>query len=137
MEFIVLRTSLAYGCMVCFFCHGGCMGLCCEMLNLVVLGQILWFRFRCWFLVRKIGRGNPSLIKKNYYLHSGLLVPIVLWVKVCPRILLVKCEWKTRFCYTQKKGLEGVIALTRTRPLVAQALNWRAGQEGRTRCRPG
>lgn len=31
MEFIVLRTSLAYG----------CMGLCCEMLNLVVLGQIL------------------------------------------------------------------------------------------------
>ena len=33
MEFIVLptSTSLAYG----------CMGLCCEMLNLVVLGQIL------------------------------------------------------------------------------------------------
>ena len=31
MEFIVLRTSLAYG----------CMGLCCEMLNLVDLGQIL------------------------------------------------------------------------------------------------
>lgn len=31
MEFIVLRTSLAYG----------CMGLCCKMLNLVVLGQIL------------------------------------------------------------------------------------------------
>ena len=31
MEFIVLRTSLAYG----------CMGLCWEMLNLVVLGQIL------------------------------------------------------------------------------------------------
>ena len=31
MEFIVLRTSLAYG----------CMGLCCEMLNLVVLGKIL------------------------------------------------------------------------------------------------
>ena len=29
MEFIVLRTSLAYG----------CMGLCCEMLNLVVLGH--------------------------------------------------------------------------------------------------
>ena len=28
MEFIVLRTSLAYG----------CMGLCYEMLNLVVLG---------------------------------------------------------------------------------------------------
>ena len=53
MEFIVLRTSLAYG----------CMGLCCEMLNLVVLGQILWFRFRCWFSVTKIG-GNPSLIKK-------------------------------------------------------------------------
>ena len=39
------------------------MGLCCEMLNLVVLGQILWFRFRCWFSV--IGRGNPSLIKKT------------------------------------------------------------------------
>ena len=39
MEFIVLRTSLVYGCMV--FCDGGCMGLCCEMLNLVVLGQIL------------------------------------------------------------------------------------------------
>ena len=79
------------------------MGLCCEMLNLVVLGQILWFRFRCWFLVRKIGRGNPSLIKKNYYLHSSLLVPIVFWVKVCPQILLVKCEWKMRFCYTQTK----------------------------------
>ena len=55
MEFIVLRTSLAYG----------CMGLCCEMLNLVVLGQILWFRFRCWFSVMKIGRGNPSFIKKK------------------------------------------------------------------------
>ena len=51
------------------------MGLCCEMLNLVVLGKILWFRLRCWFSVMKIGRGNPSLIKKNYYLHSGLLVP--------------------------------------------------------------
>ena len=38
MEFIVLRTSLAYGCMVFFF-DGGCMGLCCEMLNLVVLGK--------------------------------------------------------------------------------------------------
>ena len=74
MEFIVLRTSLVYG----------CMGLCYEMLNLVVLGQIPWFRFRCWFSVMKIGRGNPSLIKKNYYLHSGLLVPIVLWVKLCP-----------------------------------------------------
>ena len=46
MEFIVLRTSLAYG----------CMGLCCEMLNLVVLGKILWFRFRRWFSVMKIGR---------------------------------------------------------------------------------
>ena len=103
MEFIVLRTSLAYGCMVCLFFDGGCMGLCCEMLNLVVLGQILWFRFRCWFSVMKIGRGNPSLIKKNYYLHSGLLVPVVLWVKVFPRILLVKCEWKTRFCYSQTK----------------------------------
>ena len=79
------------------------MSLCCEMLNLVVLGQILWFRFRCWFSLMKIGRGNPSSIKKNYYLHSGLLVPIVLWVKVCPRTLLVKCEWKTRFCYTQTK----------------------------------
>ena len=55
MEFIVLRTSFAYG----------CMGLCYEMLNLVVLGQILWFRFRCWFSVMKIGRGNPSLIKKT------------------------------------------------------------------------
>ena len=32
------------------------MGLCCEMLNLVVLGKILWFR--CWFLVMKIGRGK-------------------------------------------------------------------------------
>ena len=62
MEFIVLRTSLAYVCMG-FFCDVGCMGLCCEMLNLVVLGQILWFRFRCWFSV--IGRGNPSLIKKT------------------------------------------------------------------------
>ena len=53
MEFITTTTSLAYG----------CMGLCCEMLNLVVLGQILWFRFRCRFSV--IGRGNPSLIKKT------------------------------------------------------------------------
>ena len=41
------------------------MGLCCEMLNLVILGQILWFRFRCWFSVMKIERGNPSLIKKT------------------------------------------------------------------------
>ena len=41
------------------------MGLCCEMLNLVVLGQILQFRLRCWFSVMKIGRGNPSLIKKT------------------------------------------------------------------------
>ena len=39
--------------------------------------------------------------------------------------------------YPNKKGLEGVIALTRTRPLIARALNQRAGQEGRTRCRPG
>ena len=62
MEFIVLRTSLAYGCMV-FFGDGGCLGLCCEMLNLVVLGQIRWFRFRCWFSV--IRRGKPSLIKKT------------------------------------------------------------------------
>ena len=31
MEFIVLRTSLAYG----------YMGLCCEILKLVVLGHIL------------------------------------------------------------------------------------------------
>ena len=92
MEFIT-TTSLAYG----------CMGLCCEMLNLVVLGQILWFRFRCWFSVMKIGRGKPFFDKKNYYLCPGLLVPIVFWVKVCPRILLVKCEWKTRFCYTQTK----------------------------------
>ena len=90
MEFIT-TTSLAYG----------CMGLCCEMLNLVVLGQILWFR--CWFSVMKIGRGKPFFDKKNYYLRPGLLVPIVFWVKVCPRILLVKCEWKTRFCYTQTK----------------------------------
>ena len=35
------------------------MGLCCEMLNLVVLGKILWFRFRCWFSLMKIGRGKP------------------------------------------------------------------------------
>ena len=46
MEFIVLRTSLAYG----------CMALCCEMLNLVVLGQILWFRFRCWFPLMRLPR---------------------------------------------------------------------------------
>ena len=39
--------------------------------------------------------------------------------------------------YPNKKGLEGVIALTRTRPLIAQALNRRAGQEGPTHCRPG
>ena len=90
MEFIT-TTSLAYG----------CMGLCCEMFNLVVLGQILWFR--CWFSVMKIRRGKPFFDKKNYYLRPGLLVPIVFWVKVCPRILLVKCEWKMRFCYTQTK----------------------------------
>ena len=89
MEFIT-TTSLVYG----------CMGLCCEMLNLVVLGLILWFR--CWFLVMKIERGNPSLIKKLLP-RPGLLVPIVFWVKVCPRILLVKCEWKMKFCYTQTK----------------------------------
>ena len=82
MEFIVLRTSLAYG----------CMGLCYEMLNLVVLGQILWFR--CWFLVMKIRRGKHFFDNKNYYLRSSLLVPIVVWVKVCPRTLLVKYEWK-------------------------------------------
>ena len=77
------------------------MGLCYEMLNLVVRGKILWFRFRCWFSV--IGRGNPSLIKKTTTSILVYKVPIVLWVKVCPRILLVKCEWKTRFCYTQTK----------------------------------
>lgn len=71
MEFIT-TTSLAYG----------CMGLYCEMLNLVVLGQILWFR--CWFSVMKIRRGKPFFDKKNYYLRSSLLVPIVVWVKVCP-----------------------------------------------------
>mgnify|MGYP005848966661 CR=1 FL=1 len=60
------------------------MGLCCEMLNLVVLGQILWFRFRCWFSLMKIGRGKPYFDKKNYYLRAGLLVTIVFWVKVCP-----------------------------------------------------
>ena len=53
MEFIVLHTALAYG----------CMGLCCEMLNLVVLGQILWFR--CWFSVMKIGGGEPFFDKKT------------------------------------------------------------------------
>mgnify|MGYP005839088875 CR=1 FL=1 len=72
MEFIVLCTSLAYG----------RMGLCCEMLNLVVLGKILWFR--CLFSVMKIGRGKPFFDKKIYYLLLGLLVPIVFWVKVCP-----------------------------------------------------
>ena len=41
------------------------MGLCCEMLNLVVLGKILWFRFRCWFAVMKIRRENPFLIRKK------------------------------------------------------------------------
>ena len=39
--------------------------------------------------------------------------------------------------YANKKGLEGVIALTRTRLLIAQALNRHAGQEGPTCCRPG
>ena len=73
MEFIT-TTSLAYG----------CMGLCCEILNLVILGQILWFIFRCWFSVMKIERGKPLFDKKNYYLRSGLLVPIVFWVNVCP-----------------------------------------------------
>ena len=90
-----------------FFCDGGCMGLCCEMLNLVVLGQILWFRFRCQFSVMKIGRGNPSLIKKNYYLHSGLLVPIVLWVKVCPRILLENVNGKRHFVIPKQKRTGG------------------------------
>ena len=65
------------------------------------------FRFRCWFSVMKIGRGKPFFDKKNYYLRSGLLIPIVFWVKVCPWILLVKCEWKTRFCYTQTKRTGG------------------------------
>ena len=125
MEFIVLHTSLAYG----------CMGLCCEMLNLVVLGQILWFRFRCWFSV--IGWGNPSLIKK-------LLPPF--WFtsphRTLGQSLSTNSTCKTWMeneilLYPNKKGLEGVIALTRTRPLIAQALNRRAGQEGRTRCRPG
>ena len=106
-----------------------CMDLCCEMLNLVVLGQILCFRFRCWFSVMKIERGKPFF---------GLLVPIVFWVKVCPWILLVKMWMENEILlYPNKKGLEGVIALTRTRPLIAQALNRRAGQEGPTRCRPG
>ena len=41
------------------------MGLCCEMLNLVVLGQTLLFRFRCWLSEMKTRRGNPSLIKKT------------------------------------------------------------------------
>ena len=123
---------------VWFFCDGGCMGLCCEMLNLVVLGQILWFRFRCWFSVMKIGRGNPSLIKKK------LLPPF--WFTSPHRILgqslsmNFTCKmWRENeiLLYPNKKGLEGVIALTRTWPLIAQALNRRAGQEGRTRCRPG
>ena len=39
--------------------------------------------------------------------------------------------------YPNKKGLEGVISLTRTRPLIALALNRCTGQEGPTRCRPG
>ena len=49
----ITATSLAYG----------CMGLCRKMLNLVVLGQTLWFR--CWFLVMKIGRGEPFFDKKT------------------------------------------------------------------------
>ena len=62
MEFIT-TTSLAYG----------CMGLCCEMLNLVVLGQILWFR--CWFSVMKIGRGKPFFDKKNHpYIFISLAI---------------------------------------------------------------
>ena len=64
MEFIVLRTSLAYGCMF-FFAMEVVWVYVAKLLNLVVLGQILWFRFRCWFSVMKIGRGNPSLIKKT------------------------------------------------------------------------
>ena len=39
--------------------------------------------------------------------------------------------------YPNKKGLEGVIALTGARPLIAQALHRRASQEGRTHCSPG
>ena len=111
MEFIVLRTSLVYV----------CMGLCCEMLNLVVLWQILWFR--CWFSVMKIGRGKPFFGKK-------LLPPS--WFTSPHRILgqsfsmNFTCKmWMENeiLLYPNKKGLEGVIALTRMQPLIAQALN--------------
>ena len=69
MEFIVLPTTYLLGVWLYGF-----------MLRNVEPGssrENTMFRFRCWFSVMKIGRGNPSLIKKNYYLRSGLLVPIV------------------------------------------------------------
>ena len=117
MEFIT-TTSLAYG----------CMGLCCEMLNLVVLGQILWFR--CWFSVMKIGRGKPFFDKKNYYLR-------ILGQSFSTNFTCKMWMENDILVYPNKKGLEGVIALIQTRPLIAQALNRCTGQEGPTRCRPG
>ena len=127
MEFIVLRTSLAYG----------CMGLCYEMLNLVVLGQILWFRFRCWFSVMKIGRGNHSLIKKTTTSILFTSPHRILGQSLSTNFTCKMWMENEILLYPNKKGLEGVIALTRTRPLIAQALNQRAGQEGHTSCRPG
>ena len=126
MEFIVLRTSLAYG----------CMGLCCEMLNLVVLGQILWFRFRWWFSV--IGRGNPSLIRKKLLPQFWFTSPHPILGQSLSTNFTCKMWMENEILlYANKKGLEGVISMTRTRPLIAQALNRHAGQEDPIRRRPG
>ena len=117
MEFITTTTSLAYG----------CMGLCCEMLNLVVLGQILWFR--CWFSVMKIGMRKPFFEKK-------LLPPSwssphrILGQSLSTNFTCKMSMENESLLYPNKKGLEGVIALTRTRPLIAQAFCRHTGQEG-------
>ena len=57
MEFIVLPTTYLLGIWLYGF-----------MLRDVEPGSSranTMFRFRCWFSVMKIGRGNPSLIKKT------------------------------------------------------------------------
>ena len=125
MEFIT-TTSLEYG----------CMGLCCEMLNLVVLGQILWFR--CWFSVMRSEGASPSLIKKYLLPPSWFTSPHRILGQSLSMNFSCKMWMENEILlYANKKGLEGVIALTRTRPLIAHALNRCTGQEGPTRCKPG
>ena len=124
MEFITTTTSLAYG----------CMGLCCEMLNLVVLGQILWFR--CWFSVMNIGRWKPFFDKKKLPPSWFTSPHRILGQSVSTNFTCKIWMENEILLYPNKKGQEGVIALTRMWPLIAQALNRCAGQEGRSRCRP-